>query len=144
MKNKLLRIGLAILAVGCLLLILFLCGFGHCWIGVRQVDKIELTAGDEVGTATVELNATEVRKFMLCYHLSRYVGEVNAENCDRIFFVRIYLNDGNQIHIADHINERMKVTGLGSQSVWIDNAVLLGYVKRLTREYDLLWTNLGC
>lgn len=144
MKRKLLavvKIGLA--AVG-LLLLLYLCGFGHNLIGVCQVDKIELTACDETGIETVELNTSDVRKFITCYNLSCYVGEVSAERCDRTFYVCIFLKDGKQIGVVDHDNKRLKITGIEDQSLWTDNPILLRAIKNMVDDYGLLWTNWGC
>lgn len=143
MKSKWPRIGIIGLAVVGLLLFPFICGFGHNLIGVQQVVKIELTACDEVETATVELKKGDVRKFITCYNLSRYVGEVEAERCDRTFAVCIYLKDGRQIGIVDHDNERMKVTGMEDQSFWIDNTLLLGIIKKMVNECGLLWESWG-
>ena len=144
MKRKLLRIAKIGSAVVCLMLLLHLCGFGHNLIGLWQVDQIELTACDKVGTTTVALQSADVRKFIGCYNLSRYAGEVNAERCDRTFYVCIYLKDGKKIGIVDHDNTRIRITGIGNQSLWADNPILLSAIRNMVDSYDLLWQSWGC
>ena len=144
MKKKLRLIVIVGLSVLCLLLLLFVCGFGRSLISVGQVEKIELTACDQVGTATVELKPDEVRKFIICYNLSRYAGPVQTESCDRRFSVCIYLRDGNQIGLVDHDGGRMKVTGTERESYWIDNRLLLNTVQDMIQDYGLIWNSWGC
>ena len=144
MKRKLLRIAKIGSAVLCLALLLYLCGFGHNLIGLWQVDRIELTACDKVGTTTVELQDADVRKLIGCYNLSRYAGEVSAEKCDRTFYVCIYLKDGKKIGIVDDDNMRIKITGIGGQSIWADNPIVLRAIKNMVESYDLLWESWGC
>ena len=144
MKKKFRLFGSISFAVVCLLLVLFVCGFGRNLISPGQVEKIELTACDQVGTAAVELKPDEVRKFMICYNLSRYEGPVQAESCDRRFSVCIYLRDGNQIGLVDHDDGRMKVTGAERESYWIDNRLLLNTVQDMIQDYGLILDNWGC
>ena len=144
MKTHLLRIGAIILSVVCLLIALLLCGFGQNRIPLRQVEKIELTASDSESTATVELEADDLRQFILCYNLSRYAGPVTADRCERTFFVSVHLKDGRRIGISDHDGARMKVTGMEPESFWIDNILLLRTVQNLIRDNGLLWENWGC
>lgn len=144
MKNRLLRIGAMILAVVCLLVALLLCGFGRHLISVRQVKKIELTASEFTGTATVELEADALRKFIICYNLSRYAGPVTADRCERTFFVSVHLKDGRRIGISDHDGARMKVTGMDTESFWIDNILLLRTVQNLIHDNGLILETWGC
>ena len=144
MKKRLLRIGTIVLAVACVITGLLLCGFGQNRIPLRQVEKIELTASNSEGTATVELGADDLRQFILCYNLSRYAGPVTADRCERTFFVSVHLKDGRRIGISDHDGARMKVTGVEPESFWIDNVLLLQTVKALVRDNGLLLENWGC
>lgn len=107
MKKNLLRITKLSLCVGCILLLLYACGFGRYLIGTWQVEKIEWTACDKEGTSTVELNENDVRQFVMCFNLSRYVGQVTAERCERTFCLCIHMKDGQKIYIMDHDDERM-------------------------------------
>ena len=144
MKTHLLRIGAIILSVVCLLIALLLCGFGQNRIPLRQVEKIELTASNSESTATVELEADDLRQFIMCYNLSRYAGPVTADRCERTFFVSVHLKDGRRIGISDHDGARMKVTGMEPESFWIDNILLLRTVQNLIRDNGLLLENWGC
>ena len=144
MKKNLLRITKLSLCVGCILLLLYACGFGRYLIGTWQVEKIEWTACDKEGTSTVELNENDVRQFVMCFNLSRYVGQVTAERCERTFCLCIHMKDGQKIYIMDHDDERMKVTGLEDQSIWIANPLLFQAVRNLVHDYDLIWDNWGC
>jgi hypothetical protein len=144
MKTHLLRIGAIILSVVCLLIALLLCGFGQNRIPLRQVEKIELTASNSESTATVELEADDLRQFILCYNLSRYAGPVTADRCERTFFVSVHLKDGRRIGISDHDGARMKVTGMEPERFWIDNILLLRTVQNLIRDNGLLLENWGC
>lgn len=127
------------LILGCVLLLLAFCGFGRNWIPLKHVEKIELTAWDQNGTATVTLNETDLRKFITRFNLSATVGEVAAERCERNFMICIYRNDGHKIYIMDHDEERMKVTGLTDQSIWICNSRLLTTIENLVQDYGLQW-----
>ena len=144
MNKRLLRIGTIVLTVACVITGLLLCGFGRHLISVHQVEKIELTASDSAGTATVELDADALRKFIICYNLSRYAGPVNVEHCERTFFVSVHLKDGRRIGISDHDGARMKVTGMDTESFWIDNILLLRTVQNLIHDNGLLLKTWGC
>lgn len=144
MKKRLLRICAMILSAVCLLVALLLCGFGRHLISVHQVEKIELTASDSTGTATVELEADALRKFILCYNLSRYAGPVTADRCEQTFFVSVHLKDGRRIGISDHDGARLKVTGMDTENFWIDNILLLRTVQDLIRDNGLLLKTWGC
>ena len=144
MNKRLLRIGAMILSAVCLLVVLLLCGFGRNPLSVHQVKKIELTASESTGTATVELEADALRKFIICYNLSRYAGPVNVEHCERTFYVSVRLKDGRRIGISDHDGARMKVTGMDTESFWIDNILLLRTVQNLIHDNGLLLKTWGC
>lgn len=144
MNKRLLRIGAMILSAVCLLVVLLLCGFGRNPLSVHQVKKIELTASESTGTATVELEADALRKFILCYNLSRYAGPVTADRCERTFYVSVHLKDGRRIGISDHDGARMKVTGMDTESFWIDNILLLRTVQNLIHDNGLLLKTWGC
>lgn len=144
MKKRLLRIGTIVLTVACVITGLLLCGFGRHLISVHQVEIIELTASDSAGTATVELDADALRKFILCYNLSRYAGPVTADRCERTFFVSVHLKDGRRIGISDHDGARMKVTSMDTESFWVDNILLLRTVRNLIHENGLLLEKWGC
>ena len=144
MKKRFLRIGAIILFTVCLLVALLICGLGRNRISVHQVKKIELTASESTGTATVELEADALRKFIICYNLSRYAGPVNVEHCERTFYVSVRLKDGRRIGISDHDGARMKVTGMDTESFWIDNILLLRTVQNLIHDNGLLLKTWGC
>ena len=139
-----LRIFKVILAIGCILLVLYAFGYGHHVIGTGQVEKIELTAWNKGGTSTVELSEKDVRKFIRCFDLSRTVGEVTAERCECTFCICVYMKDGRLIYIMDHDDERIKVTGLSDESIWISNPILLRTIKSLVHDYGLAWKSWGC
>lgn len=134
MKSKLL-IGIIAFFVACLLLLI--CGFGRNLIAPWKVMKIELSVYDAVGTrvGTAELTSADVSKFIMCYNLSRYAGEKQADRCDRDFYVCIILEDGRQISITDAGNHRITVTGLGDEDFWADNALLFTLIKNLDSRY---------
>ena len=144
MKKKFLLFGSISIAVVCLMFILFACGFGRNLMSVGQVEKIEMTACDQVGTATVELNPDEVRQFVISYNCSRYAGPVKVESCDRRFSACIYLRDGEQISVVDHDEGRMKITGTERECYWIDNRLLLNTVQDMVQHYGLIWSTWGC
>lgn len=144
MKRKRFCFLIIAMAVVCLLTGLFACGFGHCLIGMRQVEKMELTACDPVGTSTVELQAEDVQRFIMCYNLSRFAGTVTADRCERTFYVSIHMKDGKQIGITDHDENRLKVTGADRENYWIQNRMLLTYIQDLANDYGLHCANWGC
>lgn len=134
-----LRILMTILGICGVLLLLYAIGFGRHRIDPKQVGKIELTAWNQDGTTTVTLNEKDLRKFITRFNLSKTVGEVAAERCECTFIICIYRNDGQRIFIMDHDEERMKVTGIAEQSVWISNSLLLTTIENLVQDYGLQW-----
>ena len=140
----LLRIFKVGLAIGCIILLLYACGFGRNPISTWQVEKIELTGWNKDGTSTVELNENDVRKFIMRLNLSKTVGQVAAERCERTFSICVHMKDGRRIYIMDHDDERMKVTGFSDQSIWIANSLLLETIKNLVHDYGLVWQSWGC
>lgn len=147
MKEKWLRAGKITLIVLSVLLLLFLIGFGRHLLFTPQVEKMTLTAWDGDDVQTVALTDAEIFGFTAIYNLSRYAGEVTAEGCSVKFVIRIYCNNGDYIRIEDHQGSRMKVSGIdvpgfplhGSQSFWVDNPLLLGYIKKLVNAHGLEW-----
>lgn len=139
-----LRMLMSILGICCILLLLYAIGFGRHWLDHQQVDKIELTAWDQEGTTTVTLNENDLRKFITQFNLSKTAGEVAAERCERTFCICIHMKDGHRIDIMDHDEERMKVTGLTDQSIWICNSLLLATIESFVHDYGLQWQSWGC
>ena len=136
------RICLIVLGV---LLFLFIIGFGRNFIEVWQVDKITLEACNGI----VELTDAEVFGMSAIYALSREAGRVTAEGCSHKFEVKIYMKDGGYITIEDdqtrgHLGDRMKVSGSGMESVWLDNALLVGYIRMLVNNHGLTWDTFSC
>ncbi len=136
-KPKLILIFKIALVIGCVLLALYLIGFGHNMVGVWQVEKITLKASNGDGTTTVELKDEDVRQFIRYYNRSRYVGDVMAEGCDLLFSVDIYLKDGRSIGLCDHYEDRMKVGGSEFESYWADNETLVEFIYTLIEDYGL-------
>ena len=142
MKQRFRTVAFVGLAAVSALLVLFLCGFGRNQLSVRQIERIELTA--QGGTAVVELKPEDVRKFVTRYNLSRYVGTVTAENCEKTFFVRIELNDGSYISMLDYEGARMKVISSEAENFWVDNVLLLHTIQKLAEDYGLTLETWGC
>lgn len=144
MKEKWLRAGKIALIVLGVLLFLFLIGFGRCFIAVWEIDRITMKACDEQGTKTVELTDGEVFGFAAIYALSRHAGTVTAEGCDHMFDIDIYMKDGTCLSITDdqsrgHQGVRMKVYGTEYDSFWVDNVLLVEYIKILVHNHGLHW-----
>lgn len=148
MKEKWLRAGKITLIVLGILLLLFLIGFGRHFLFTPQVEKMTLTAWDGDSVQTIELTDAEIFGFTAIYNLSRYAGEVTAEGCSVKFVIRMYCNNGDNIRIEDHKDARMKVTGIDTPgfrlhgtngSFWVDNPLLLGYIKMLANAHGLEW-----
>jgi hypothetical protein len=136
-KPKLVLIFKIGLTIGCVLLALYLIGFGHNLVGVWQVEKITLKASNGNGTSTVQLKEDDVRQFIRYYNRSRCVGDITAEGCNLLFFVQIHLKDGNIISLSDHHEERMNVSGTAFESYWADNETLVEFIYALIEDYGL-------
>ena len=144
MESKWLKVGKICLIVLGVLLFLFLIGFGRSFLPVWEINKITMKACDGEGTKIVELTDGEAFGFAALYTFSRYAGPVTAEGCSHKYDIDVHMKDGTTLSVMEHqgkdnLGDRMKVYGSNSDSIWLDNIILVGYIRLLVATHGLEW-----
>ena len=139
MVKRLLKIGGIILGV---ILLLFLFGFGRSFLGVHQIDRIELHTYSHAGLSgnkKAVLSTEEVHAVAALYNLSRHAGDITAEPCCDAYWLEIYLKDGTKIRISEGVRTKLIIDPVSSDRYYLDNFILVDYIKKLISDHDLVW-----